>query len=606
MTNPSRSTAWLRCLAAAAALLVASCGGGGDAGLPAAPAVADVPAPRNLTAGYAAKSVLLQWEPVAGAVGYLVQEDPDGDGPLAAVNLGASATPAFAVTDLPLLERLNARYAVRACTERGCGASATVTPDITRAIGFVKASNPAASAYFGYGMALSADGRTLAVGAMGEGSGSAGIDGDQSDTASPSAGAVYVFTRDNSRWSQQAYVKASNARSGTGFGFSVALSADGNTLAVGANTEGSGATGIDGDQSDNSAFNAGAAYVFSRSGSTWRQQAYVKASNTRALANFGGSVALSADGNTLVVGSPGESGADIGINGNEADTSAPVAGAVYAFTRAGTTWSQQAYIKASNARFGAFFGFSVALSGNGDLLAVGAMSESGGAGGVDGNQFDTSRPGAGAAYTFTRTGGAWAPQSYLKAAIPHVGDAFGWSIALSADGSTLAAGSLSEDGGATGVDGNQADTSAPGAGSVHVFRQTGGTWSQEAYVKTTRVTVAAQFGASVALSADGGRLAVGAIYENSGARGIDGDQGDTSAMHAGAVYTYRRGTAGWAPERYLKAPNPQANGVLGYSVAWASDGTLAAGATGDASGAAGIGGDQADRSVLDAGAVYLY
>src|SRR5690606_19004546 len=104
-------------------------------------------------------------------------------------------------------------------------------------------------------------------------------------------------------------IKASNTGGASGddvygdkFGTSIALSADGSTLAVGACLEDSAATGIDGDQGDNSAGHAGAVYVFARSDTTWVQQAYIKASNTEAADYFGGSVALSADGSTLAVG----------------------------------------------------------------------------------------------------------------------------------------------------------------------------------------------------------------------------------------------------------------------------------------------------------------
>src|SRR5678815_4920385 len=91
---------------------------------------------------------------------------------------------------------------------------------------------------------------------------------------------------------------------------------------------------------------AGAVYVFVRTGTTWAQQAYVKASNPHDLSWFGTSVALSGD--TLAVGSTGERSAARGINGDQRDTSAVDAGAVYVFTRAGAAWTQQAYIKASD------------------------------------------------------------------------------------------------------------------------------------------------------------------------------------------------------------------------------------------------------------------
>jgi hypothetical protein len=82
-----------------------------------------------------------------------------------------------------------------------------------------------------------------------------------------------VFVREGANWSQQVYVKASNTGWADRFGTSVALSGNGDTLAVGANSEDSNATGIDGDQADDSATQSGAAYVFVREGANWSQQA---------------------------------------------------------------------------------------------------------------------------------------------------------------------------------------------------------------------------------------------------------------------------------------------------------------------------------------------
>jgi hypothetical protein len=251
---------------------------------------------------------------------------------------------------------------------------------------------------------------------------------------------------------------------------SVALSAVGNTLAVGSDQESSAATGINGNEGDASAVSAGAVYVFSRVGLTWAQQAYAKASNTRASANFGGMVALSGDGNTLAVGSRGESSAAAGINGNQADTSAGTAGAVYVFSRVGSIWAQQAYVKASNARAATYFGQTVALSADGNTLAVGTSFESSASLGINGDQANALADLAGAAYAFSRVGSIWAQQAYVKASNTRANAFFGVSVALSADGSTLAAGSIGEPSAATGIDGNQADTSAGTAGAVYVFR----------------------------------------------------------------------------------------------------------------------------------------
>ena len=124
------------------------------------------------------------------------------------------------------------------------------------------------------------------------------------------------------------------------------MAVSGDTVVVGALWEDSSATGVNGNQSDNSAADAGAAYVFVRSGTTWSQQAYLKASNTGAGDYFGCSVAVSGD--TVVVGAYGEDSSATGVNGNQSDNSATDAGAAYVFVRSGTTWSQQAYLKASN------------------------------------------------------------------------------------------------------------------------------------------------------------------------------------------------------------------------------------------------------------------
>src|SRR5438093_7713424 len=169
---------------------------------------------------------------------------------------------------------------------------------------------------------------------------------------------------------QQAYIKASNTGADDNFGASVAVS--GNTLVVGAISEDSNATGVNGNQSDNSAGGSGAAYIFVGDGTKWMQQAYLKASNTDGGDFFGWSVAVSGD--TVVVGAWGEASNATGVNGNQSDNSVRAAGAAYIFVRNGTNWSQQAYLKASNTGQEDQFGYSVALSG--DTVAIGAHGAS--------------------------------------------------------------------------------------------------------------------------------------------------------------------------------------------------------------------------------------
>ena len=339
-------------------------------------------------------------------------------------------------------------------------------PGIPKQVAYIKASNPGMFDHFGEGgaldghignaVAVSGDGNTIAVGAQHESSSARGVNGNQNNDDAYSSGAVYVFTRNGGSWTQQAYVKASNAGNGDHFGNAVALSADGNTLAVGAFWESSAATGVNGNQDNNSIPQAGAAYVFTRRGGTWTQQAYIKASNTGNAGEgdlpgegdqFGFSVALSDDGNTLAVGAPSEDSSASGINGNQKDESIPQAGAVYVFTRAGNAWTQQAYVKASNTgeagtadTFGEGdqFGWSLALSGDGTTMAVGAITEDSGAAGVNGNQRDNASPSAGAVYVFSRTRGMWSQQAYDKPSNLDAGDMFGYSVSIDGDRAVVA------------------------------------------------------------------------------------------------------------------------------------------------------------------------
>lgn len=397
---------------------------------------------------------------------------------------------------------------------------------------YIKASNTGAGDLFGYSIALSED--TLAVGAYGEASNATGVHADfdsevQGNDEEPQSGAVYVFTRVDGVWSQQAYIKASNTGAGDFFGSSVALSGD--ILAVGAPNESSTATGVNsGDQNNDEATGSGAVYIFVRSDGVWEQQAYVKASNTGEGDQFGSSVSVS--GATLAVGAWNEDSNATGVNADgQANDGALQSGAVYVFARDGGDWSQQAYVKASNAGAGDGFGWSVALSG--DTLAVGALGEASNASGVHADfdnevQGNDDAPDSGAVYVFTRNNDTWSQQAYIKASNAEEEDFFGISLALLGD--TLAVGAYYESSSATGVhtdvdNAEQHLNDAPQSGAVYVFTRDGnGAWSQLAYVKALSAEAGALFGSSVALSDR--ILVVGAPNES----------GD--AAESGAVYVY--------------------------------------------------------------------
>ncbi|MCA8944105.1 MAG: hypothetical protein KDB80_16190, partial [Planctomycetes bacterium] len=313
-----------------------------------------------------------------------------------------------------------------------------------------------------FGRSVSLSGDTLVVGATGEESAATGVDGDQADNAAPAAGAAYVFQRVGTVWSQVAYLKGSNTESGDEFGDAVSIS--NGTIAIGARTEASATTMVDGDQSDDSAPGSGAVYVFTGVAGVWTQQAYLKAANAGAGDWFGFAVGVSDD--TIVVGAIGEDGSATGVDGPDDDL-AQNSGAAYVFVREGVTWTQQAYLKASNTEADDAFARRVGVSG--DHVVVGAHNEASAASGVDGDESDNSLAQAGAAYVYERVAGVWSQQAYLKASNPGAEDFFGWWVAVSGD--YVVVGAYLEDSGSSGVDGDQGDAPLTGSGSgaAYVF-----------------------------------------------------------------------------------------------------------------------------------------
>lgn len=334
----------------------------------------------------------------------------------------------------------------------------------------IKPSVPQEDSFFGISLSLSQDGSTLAVGAEGENSASTGVEGDPYDDSAGDAGAVYVFRQTDELWQQDAYLKASNAEAGDRFGGSVALSADGTSLAVGAYWEDGAGSGNGGDQQSNSASYAGAVYVFERDSSSWRQLSYLKPSHNSGDGSnsFGVSVSLSGDGKTLAVGASGDSSGAVGIDGDQTDSSAPFAGAAYVFqSEDGTSWQEAAYLKAANADAGDEFGGALSLSADGRVLLVGAAFE--GSDPSSGDAENNAALEAGAAYLFRVENEAWQQAAFLKAIEGDAGDRFGWSTALSADGAVLAVGASRESSAARAIDGDREDNSAPRAGAVYIY-----------------------------------------------------------------------------------------------------------------------------------------
>ena len=391
------------------------------------------------------------------------------------------------------------------------------------------ASDKAANDYFGSAVALSGDGNTCAVGAYA--ADPSGLD---------AAGAAYIFTRNGTTWTQQTKLIASDKAADDTFGYSVALSGDGNTCAV-------GGYGVD----PSGISNAGAAYIFTRSGSTWMQQAKLVANNAAMSDNSGLSIAISGDGNTCVVGA------------FQATRSLSYCGAAFVFTRSGSVWSQQAQLLASDAATSAYFGWSIALSSDGNTCAVGANGD------------DPSGLGnAGAAYIFTRSGVNWTQQAKLTASDKAASDEFGYSIALSGDGNTCAVGAVGAD-----------PLGLGNAGAAYIFTRSGVNWTQQAKLYSANAAVGDNFSVSITLNNNGNTCAVGVYWSDPSGVG-----------NAGSVVIFTRNGTTWTQQIELVAIDKAFDDRFGQSVAFSSDGNTCA-----------IGACMSDPSaVVNAGAVYIF
>ena len=344
----------------------------------------------------------------------------------------------------------------------------------------------------GVAVALSADGNTALIGGYGDNN---------------NIGAAWVFTRSGGVWRQQAKLVGSGVIGSYAFqGIQVALSADGNTAIVG---------GTGDSQS------IGAAWVFTRSGTVWSQQAKLIGTGYVGQSFQGFRVALSADGNTALVSGAGD-------NNN--------AGATWVFTRSQGVWIQQgSKLVGTGAVGSAFQGFSVALSADGNT----AISS-----GVHDNNT------TGAAWVFTRSNGVWTQQgSKLVGTGAAAGTPWeGFSVALSADGNKALLHGTPDDG---------------SAGCLWVFTRSNGVWTQQGsklVAKGTNYVIPAHQGHSVALSADG-NLA------------IMGGNGDYGGL--GASWAFSGSAGSWTQQAKLVGSGSVGTAQQGYSVALSADGSTA-------------------------------
>jgi hypothetical protein len=366
------------------------------------------------------------------------------------------------------------------------------------------ASDGAASDFFGSSVVVSGDGNTLVIGAY-----------NKTVGANSGQGEAYVFAKSGISCSLTQELKASAGASGDDFGRSVAASSDGSTLVI-------GAPGYSGGTSQ------GAVYVFTWSGTAWTQQASspLTASGGSSLDLFGTSVAVSGDGSTLVIGAYNK---NVGNNTNQ--------GAAYVFTWSGSSWSQAPALTASGGASDDFFGYSVAVSGDGKTLLIGAFRNSL----------------QGAAYVFTWSGSSWSQAPALTASDGASGDEFGYSVAMSSDGSILVIGAFNKN---------------SSQGAAYVFTKSGSSWSQTQELTASDGAASDDFGYRVAESGDGSTVVIGAFNKNIG-----------STTSQGAAYVFGKSGSSWSQTRRITATDGTAYDYFGTSVAASSDGsTLVIGA----------------------------
>jgi hypothetical protein len=344
----------------------------------------------------------------------------------------------------------------------------------------IQASDKQAGDYFGTSIAISGDGNTAIVGAYQEDA----VVGTNTLSAS---GAAYIFTwsETSSSWSEQQKIQASDKQAYDQFGESVAISSDGNTAIVGASHE------------DTGGGNAGAAYIFtwSETSSSWSEQQKIQASDKQAYDYFGGSVSISGDGNTVIVGARYEDSKFWSESG---------AAYIFTWSETSSNWSEQQKIQASDNQQGDHFGYSVAISGDGNTAIVGARGEGG----------------TGAAYIFTWSGTSWDEQDIIHASDKQAGDGFGNSVSISEDGNTAIVGANYED----AVVGTNTITDT---GAAYIFTRSNSNWTEQNKIQASDKQAYDGFGGSVFISDDGNTAIVGASHE------------DTGGTNAGAAYLYK-------------------------------------------------------------------
>ncbi len=496
--------------------------------------------------------------------------------------------------------RYGARYVLQACVDDVCFDSTAVETDVAgmeSAIGYLKPFNTRATLRFGQSIAISADGSILAVGTASENSTSS--DGT---TSGPNTGGVYTYVKQENSWVLQELIKPpAIVTENEGFGTYVSISNDGSTLAISALREDS-AFDSDSVLADGQLFQSGTVFIYERTNDSWALSASLKASNAGALDRFGSSIALSGNGNALIVGATGE---DSSSNTTPDDNSIESSGAVYYFSKLNETWTQQWLIKAINPQQVAYFGNSLDINYDGSNFVIGAYREDSNARGINGDPFNTLATDSGAVYIYEVSSNSISDPTYVKASNTTASDYFGQSVSISSDGNTIAVGAPRNDTVVYPIP--DSPVSMTDAGSVYIFTRSNveEQWAQSSYIIRYYYgnNYTDLFGSDLSLSGDGNMLLISAPGEDSA---LANNPTNNSAQESGAAFLYLRSDESWTQKRYIKSTNPEEQDNFGRGKLSRDGDTIVIGAWLEDSSATGNQGDQSNNDANSSGAVYTY
>ncbi len=308
-------------------------------------------------------------------------------------------------------------------------------------------------------------------------------------------------------WADQILIKANFPDEGDEFGYDVAMNDAGDLLAIGAPQE-SGLSGED----DNESSGRGAVFIYRRDGdtNTWRFMNYLKPSVV-AREHFGRHVALSGDGNVLLVSAPRASSSGGGVQG----------GAVYIFESDGESWIDRGRYQPGNNDPNDQFGNSIAANGDGSVIVIGAAMESSSVPGVHSASTpmgdDNSSPFSGAVHVYRRLGDMWEEEAFLKSLAPDDFDSFGASVDINEAGTLIAVGVPSE---SSANPEDVTDNSSVSSGAVFLYAFDGASWNVREYLKSEEIGDRLRFGSDLSFNAAGTRLAVGAVGSGSTYEGV--------------------------------------------------------------------------------------